>query len=196
MLKAKDIMVKEAKAKEIMTKQVISVRKDTPVSEALELLWKNNITGVPVVEDDMTLVGVLTEKDVLTLFWAHEDQKNETISSFITQPVLHFDENDALASVCECLRNYYLRKGSRHIKRQSGRHHQQSRYDWIYPSTMAGKHHTSRRGVKITTPVAVLAIGPVAESIELLAKESNSSLREKSSLRTPSFLTQEKGLGT
>jgi CBS domain-containing protein len=110
MLKAKDIMVKEAKAKEIMTKQVISVRKDTPVSEALELLWKNNITGVPVVEDDMTLVGVLTEKDVLTLFWAHEDQKNETVSSFMTQPALHFDENDALASVCECLRNYDLRR--------------------------------------------------------------------------------------
>ena len=110
MLKAKDIMIKEVKAKEIMTKQVISVRKDTPVSEAIELLWKNNITGVPVVDDDMTLVGVLTEKDVLTLFWAHEDQKNETVSSFMTQPAVHFDENDTLASVCECLMNYPLRR--------------------------------------------------------------------------------------
>ena len=98
------------KAKDIMTKQVISVRKDTPVLEAMELLAKNNITGVPVVEDDMTLVGVLTEKDVLKLFWAHEDQTNKTVSSFMAQPAVHFDENEALPDVCDCLMNYFLRR--------------------------------------------------------------------------------------
>ncbi len=98
------------KAKDIMTKQVITIRKDTPVFEALELLWKNDITGIPVVEDDMTLVGVVTEKDVLRLFWADEDQKNETSSSFMTQPAVHFDENEALPDVCDCLMNYSLRR--------------------------------------------------------------------------------------
>ncbi|NIN35507.1 MAG: CBS domain-containing protein, partial [Gammaproteobacteria bacterium] len=58
----------------------------------------------------MTLVGILTEKDVLRLFWAHEDQKNETVSSFMTQPAVHFDENDPLSSVCECLMSYFLRR--------------------------------------------------------------------------------------
>ena len=98
------------KAKDIMTKQVITVRKDTPIVEAVELLAKNDITGVPVVEDDMTLVGVVTEKDVLRLFHAHEDQKNETVSSFMTQPAVHFDENEALPDVCDCLMNYFLRR--------------------------------------------------------------------------------------
>jgi len=110
MLKTRDIMTEEVKAKDLMTKQIISVRKDTPVSEAVELLAKNNITGVPVVKDDMTVVGILTEKDVLRLFWSHEDQKNDTVSSFMTQPVVHFDENDTLASVCACLMNYFLRR--------------------------------------------------------------------------------------
>ncbi len=110
MLKAKDIMIKEVKAKEIMTKEVITVTEHTPIFQAVELLWKNNITGVPVVEDDMILVGVLTEKDVLRLFWADEDQKNEPVSSFMTQPAVQFDENDTLASVCECLMNYSLRR--------------------------------------------------------------------------------------
>lgn len=109
MLKAKDIMIKEVKVKEIMTKEVITVTEHTPIFQALELLTKNNITNIPVVEDDMILVGVLREKDVLRLFWADEDQKNEPVSSFITQPAVHFDENDALASVCECLMNYSLR---------------------------------------------------------------------------------------
>ncbi len=98
------------KAKDIMTKQVITVRKDTPIFEALELLGKNDITGVPVVEDDMTLMGVVTEKDVLRLFYAHEDQKNETVSSFMTQPAVHFDENETLPDVCDCLMNYFLRR--------------------------------------------------------------------------------------
>lgn len=98
------------KAKDIMTKEVITVTKDTPVFEAVELLWKNNITGVPVVEDDMTLVGVLTEKDVLRLFHTHEDQKNETVNSFMTTPAVHFDENEALLDVCDCLMNYFFRR--------------------------------------------------------------------------------------
>ena len=93
-----------------MTKEVITVTQDTPIYQAVELMATNDITGIPVVDGELNLVGVLTEKDVLTLFWAHEDQKNETVSSFMTQPALHFDENDALASVCECLRNYDLRR--------------------------------------------------------------------------------------
>jgi CBS domain-containing protein len=93
-----------------MTTQVITVTKDTPILEALELLAKNNITGIPVVEYDMTLVGVVTEKDVLRLFRTDEDPKNKTVSSFMTQPAVHFDENEALQYVCECLMNYFLRR--------------------------------------------------------------------------------------
>ena len=51
------------KAKDIMTKNVISVKKNTPILEALQILAKNDITGIPVVREDMILVGVLSEKD-------------------------------------------------------------------------------------------------------------------------------------
>jgi CBS domain-containing protein len=98
------------KAKNIMVKEVITVKRDTPIFEAVELLWKNNITGVPVVEDDMTLVGVLTEKDVLRLFYTHEDHKNETVNSFMSQPAVHVDENEPLSEACACLMNYFLRR--------------------------------------------------------------------------------------
>jgi len=98
------------KAKDIMTKQVISVKKDTPVLEAVELLWRNDITGIPVVENDMTLVGVVTEKDLLRLLYADEDLKNKTVGSFMTQPAVHFDEDEALPDVCDCLMNYFLRR--------------------------------------------------------------------------------------
>jgi len=98
------------KAKDIMTQDVINVKKDTPIYKALELLAKHNISGIPVVGDDMILVGVLSEKDVLSLFYAHEDEKEKTVNDFMTQPAVHFDENESLLDVCDCLANNYFRR--------------------------------------------------------------------------------------
>ncbi|MBA7650141.1 Hypoxic response protein 1 [subsurface metagenome] len=93
------------KAKDIMT-----VKKDAPIFEAVELLVKNEITGIPVVEDDMTLVGILTEKDVLRLFYASKEVENKTVNDFMTQPAVHFDENESLPDVCDCLMNNFFRR--------------------------------------------------------------------------------------
>lgn len=98
------------KAKDIMTEEVISVKKDTLIFEAVELLVKNSITGIPVVEDDMTLVGILTEKDVLGLFYALKDAENKTVNDFMTQPAVHFNENESLLDVCDCLMNNPFRR--------------------------------------------------------------------------------------
>ncbi|MBW2521591.1 MAG: CBS domain-containing protein [Deltaproteobacteria bacterium] len=52
-------------AKDIMTEQVLTVRQDTPVNELAEILWKNKISGVPVVDDDGRVVSVVTESDLI-----------------------------------------------------------------------------------------------------------------------------------
>jgi len=94
----------------IMTKNVISVKKDTPIYEAMELLRKNDITGMPVIEDDMALVGVITEKDVLRLFYANEDEKKETVAFFMTRPAISYRENENLRSVCDFMMINYFRR--------------------------------------------------------------------------------------
>lgn len=98
------------KAKDIMTENVVSVKRDTPIYEALELLVKYNITGIPVVREDMILVGVLSEKDVLRLFYAHEGEEEGTVNDFMTQPAVHFDEKESLLDICDCLTNNYFRR--------------------------------------------------------------------------------------
>jgi len=55
------------RAKDIMSTNVISVKKDDPIFEAVKLLVENNISGLPVVDDDMILTGILSEKDVVDL---------------------------------------------------------------------------------------------------------------------------------
>lgn len=53
------------KVKEIMTKEVVSVKPEDNAKEALDLLFKMRISGLPVIDTKAKLVGMFTEKDVL-----------------------------------------------------------------------------------------------------------------------------------
>jgi len=52
-------------AKDIMTTEVITVRMDTTVNELAEILWKNRISGAPVLDDERNVVAVVTENDLI-----------------------------------------------------------------------------------------------------------------------------------
>lgn len=52
-------------AKDIMTTSVITVRKDTSVNDLAEILWKNKISGAPVMDEDGRVVSVVTESDLI-----------------------------------------------------------------------------------------------------------------------------------
>lgn len=53
------------KAIHIMTREVISVGRETGLIEVAELLAKFDISGIPVVTQDMAVIGVISEKDFL-----------------------------------------------------------------------------------------------------------------------------------
>lgn len=72
-------------AKEIMTKDVTTVTADLAVEKLASLLWKNNISGVPVVDDTGKVVAVVTESDLI-------DQKKKvhipTMISFLDSVIM------------------------------------------------------------------------------------------------------------
>ena len=96
--------------KDIMTTDVICIHKDTPIFQAIDLMAKNNITGIPVVGNDMALIGILSEQDVLRLFHTYEDEKDRTVSDFMTQPAIHFEQNEYVLDICYCLRDNAIRR--------------------------------------------------------------------------------------
>ena len=98
------------RAKDLMTKNVIHIKKDTPILDAVKLMVKRNITGIPVVEDDMSLIGILSEKDVLRLLSEDDDSENLTVNEFMTQPAVFFDENESIEDICQCLLQNYFRR--------------------------------------------------------------------------------------
>ena len=91
------------RARDIMSRNVISVQKDATILEAVKLLVENNISGLPVVEDDMTLAGILSEKDVVELFYDSEQAEDKMVNDYMTYPAVHFEENNALLNVCDFL---------------------------------------------------------------------------------------------
>ena len=52
---------------DFMDTEVVSVSPETDLIDAIGLLLDNRVTGAPVVDADGRLVGMLTEKDCLTL---------------------------------------------------------------------------------------------------------------------------------
>jgi CBS domain-containing protein len=90
------------KASEIMKTDVITVTRDEDVWEAIRIMVLNNITGLPVVNDDGTVAGVLTEKDVLKLLYSDQTRRG-TVEEFMTTNVVCFDQDDNLGDVADCL---------------------------------------------------------------------------------------------
>jgi CBS domain-containing protein len=52
-------------ASDVMTREIISVRPDTTVAEAIRMMLDNRISGLPVIDEAGRLVGILTEGDLL-----------------------------------------------------------------------------------------------------------------------------------
>ena len=52
-------------AKDIMTKEVISVSPDLVVEKLAEIFWENRISGAPVVDDNGSVVAIVTENDLI-----------------------------------------------------------------------------------------------------------------------------------
>ena len=54
--------------KDIMIKDVITIGKDALLEEAATILRKNDIGCLPVVDEDNTLIGIITHNDIFTAF--------------------------------------------------------------------------------------------------------------------------------
>ncbi len=91
----------------IMKTNLVTVKADAPIYDAVRMMVENKITGLPVVDDEMNLVGLISEKDVLSLLAEDSDGK---VADFMTSQVRSFDVNDDFIAVCEVLVNNHFRR--------------------------------------------------------------------------------------
>ncbi len=75
----------ETQASEIMSNEVLTCTALTTLEEALKIMINNRITGMPVVDGEGKLVGIVSESDLIKLFGVMKDPDQ----AFFQQPIMY-----------------------------------------------------------------------------------------------------------
>ena len=96
-------------AQDIMTTNLITIREDTHVRDAIKIILENRISGLPVVRDDMSLAGIVSEKDFLQLAF-YDNIDDAEVADFMSRDVITATKETSLLEICELLmQNNYKR---------------------------------------------------------------------------------------
>jgi CBS domain-containing protein len=60
---ALDRIANSVRARDLMTRDVLTVKRETPLRDVAEIMATNQISGIPVVDTDMLAIGIISEKD-------------------------------------------------------------------------------------------------------------------------------------
>jgi CBS domain-containing protein len=74
------------KAKDVMSRNVISVAPDATVLQAARLMLQHHISGFPVIDGKGTLVGILSEGDFLRRQETHTERRRSRWLEFLMGP--------------------------------------------------------------------------------------------------------------
>jgi len=89
----------DLKAEEIMTKQVNTLTPDKKVSQAKEMMKIKKISGIPIVDKKLHLIGIISIEDIIK---ALENNKiEETIEKIMTRDVITLKKGDNLPSIIQ-----------------------------------------------------------------------------------------------
>jgi CIC family chloride channel protein len=92
-------LLQKLKVKDAMSKKVITVVPDTHLSKVADIMAKNKIKGIPVVDSNNDLVGIITFTDILQVSPAQRVKK--TVGTIMTKDLITTDANENLYVVFE-----------------------------------------------------------------------------------------------
>ncbi len=96
------------RAADVMTRAVVTVGLNTRLTEVIDLLLRHGISGMPVVDEDSYLLGIISEHDVIN-FALSGVAADTCVSEAMTREVVSFPPDESCPAVVNCL----VRKGLR-----------------------------------------------------------------------------------
>ena len=75
--------MRRVKVGDVMTRAVVSAIPDTPYKELVQLMSDHAVSGMPVLDDEGRLVGIVTEADLLL---AEEGERHSVLLRWLTHP--------------------------------------------------------------------------------------------------------------
>lgn len=94
---------------DVMSTNVVAISADTTVEEAIRCLLKHQVTGTPVVDDRGTLVGIISELQLLEAIY-RPNVKGEQIRDLMTKDVITVTEDAVLSEVANLFLLHRIRR--------------------------------------------------------------------------------------
>ncbi len=89
-------------AENVMTHGLHTLYPEFPLLNAMEIIVNHHITGVPIINKQWDLVGILTEKDILLAIGC-PDVVSATVADYMTQNVITAERMTPLGDICNSL---------------------------------------------------------------------------------------------
>ena len=121
-------------AKEVMKTEVVTLREDTPVKEIARLMLAHDISGLPVVDEQGKVLGVVSELDLMrkqikpnepsiwTMLWGMDADREKkyrdalrkylgnTAGDVMTSPVMTVDVSDSVEKIGNLMFNKQIKR--------------------------------------------------------------------------------------
>jgi len=91
------------KVSDVMTKKVITIKEDQSKEQAARLLARHRISGLPVLNDDGVLVGVVTEYDVIA-------KDGKSVREIMTRGIISVTPDTNLDAASHILVHEHIRR--------------------------------------------------------------------------------------
>ncbi len=93
-------ILKNIKVKNVMTKNVITAKKDEGVVEAFEKMLKYKISSLPVIDDENKVIGIVTTTDIGYNLIRDKYTLETTIGDVMTKDVITiYEDADILEAI-------------------------------------------------------------------------------------------------
>lgn len=117
--------------RDLMSVDVVTVNPSTTVKEAAQLLLEHRISGLPVVDENQKLVGIITEADFLTTIgipchhpthsvWhtletmfkhqAKPENTAATVGDIMVRDIITIDQNQSLHEVIQTMKQHHIKR--------------------------------------------------------------------------------------
>jgi CBS domain-containing protein len=94
-----------------MTSDPVTIQRSASVKSAAELMEQQDIGSLPVVDESSSLVGMVTDRDIVTrAVAAGRDAEATQVNEILTSPTVHVMPNDSLDMALELMAKYQLRR--------------------------------------------------------------------------------------
>jgi len=95
-------------AKEVMVESVVTIKKAALVKDAMTDLLYGSFSGLPVIDDDNKLIGIITEFDIMDAMLQGKDLETARVFEIMTKDVHTAGQDTPLMEIAKTMKEKNL----------------------------------------------------------------------------------------